>query len=60
MTFIHGEDSWTVIDPLLSPEASVAGLKLLKVNVENLPITGVIFTHSHIDHFGGCHITSRY
>jgi alkyl sulfatase BDS1-like metallo-beta-lactamase superfamily hydrolase len=53
MSFIRGEDGWVVIDPLISPETSAAGLKLLRDNVEDLPVTGVIFTHSHIDHFGG-------
>lgn len=53
MSFIRGEDGWIVIDPLISPETAAAGLKLLKEKVEDVPVTGVIFTHSHVDHFGG-------
>ncbi|MUJ19914.1 alkyl/aryl-sulfatase [Aliivibrio fischeri] len=53
MSFIRGDDGWIVIDPLISPETAAAGLKLLKENVEDVPVTGVIFTHSHVDHFGG-------
>ncbi|WP_394135587.1 alkyl/aryl-sulfatase [Aliivibrio fischeri] len=53
MSFIRGDDGWIVIDPLISPETAAAGLKLLKEKVENVPVTGVIFTHSHVDHFGG-------
>lgn len=53
MSFIRADDGWIVIDPLLSPETSAAGLKLLREHVADLPVTGVIFTHSHADHFGG-------
>ncbi|NIY81597.1 alkyl/aryl-sulfatase [Vibrio hepatarius] len=53
MSFVRGNDGWVVIDPLISPETAAAGLKLLRDNVEDLPVTGVIFTHSHVDHFGG-------
>ena len=53
MSFIRGAKGWVVIDPLISPETAAAGLKLLRDHVEDLPVTGVIFTHSHVDHFGG-------
>ncbi|WP_038177501.1 alkyl/aryl-sulfatase [Vibrio pacinii] len=53
MSFIRGDKGWVVIDPLISPETAAAGLKLLRDRVEDLPVTGVIFTHSHVDHFGG-------
>ncbi|MGF1888582.1 MBL fold metallo-hydrolase [Photobacterium profundum] len=53
MTFIQGDKGWIVIDPLISPETAAAGLTLLKQHVKNKPVTAVIFTHSHVDHFGG-------
>ncbi|MFW7525952.1 alkyl/aryl-sulfatase [Vibrio ostreicida] len=53
MSFIRGDKGWVVIDPLISPETAAAGLQLLREHVEDLPVTGVIFTHSHVDHFGG-------
>ena len=53
MSFIRGEKGWIIIDPLVSEDTARAGLKLLEDNVEKLPVTAVIFTHSHIDHFGG-------
>ncbi|KLV03404.1 alkyl sulfatase [Photobacterium aquae] len=53
MSFIRGDKGWIVIDPLISPETSAAGLQILRKHVEDLPVTGVIFTHSHVDHFGG-------
>jgi alkyl sulfatase BDS1-like metallo-beta-lactamase superfamily hydrolase len=53
MSLIRGETGWIVVDPCMSTETAAAGLKLLRQHVEDLPVTGVIITHSHIDHFGG-------
>lgn len=53
MSFIRGERGWIVIDPLISEETARAGLALLNQHVEKLPVTAVVITHSHIDHFGG-------
>ncbi|GEA50319.1 hydrolase [Vibrio inusitatus NBRC 102082] len=53
MSFVRGEKGWIVIDPLLTVETARAGLSLLQEHVENVPVTNVIYTHSHIDHFGG-------
>lgn len=53
MTFFRGKSGWIVVDPLVSEETAAAGLKLVNDNVEKLPVTAVIFTHSHVDHFGG-------
>ncbi|MGL5054583.1 MAG: alkyl/aryl-sulfatase [Fusobacteriaceae bacterium] len=53
ITFMRGDKGWVVIDVCTSGEIAEAAYKLLKENVEDLPITGVVFTHSHVDHFGG-------
>ncbi|OSP55212.1 alkyl/aryl-sulfatase [Pseudoruegeria sp. SK021] len=53
MSFIRGDTGWIVIDPLTANETAATGLKLLRENVEDLPVSAVIFTHSHVDHFGG-------
>lgn len=53
MSFVRGEKGWIVIDPLTANETAAAGLKLLREKVEDLPISAIIFTHSHVDHFGG-------
>ena len=53
ISFIRGDKGWIVIDPLTSTQASAAALKILKEKVEDLPVTAVILTHSHGDHFGG-------
>jgi alkyl sulfatase BDS1-like metallo-beta-lactamase superfamily hydrolase len=51
MSLIRGETGWIVVDPLMSTETAAAGLKLSREHVADLPVTGVIFTHSYIDHF---------
>ncbi|PTL90988.1 hypothetical protein C6W88_13860 [Halomonas litopenaei] len=53
MTFIRGDNGWIVVDPLTANETAAAGLTLLQEHVEDIPVTGVIITHSHVDHFGG-------
>ncbi len=53
MTFVRGKTGWIVIDPLTSTETAKAALDLINEKVEKLPVTGVIFTHSHVDHFAG-------
>jgi alkyl sulfatase BDS1-like metallo-beta-lactamase superfamily hydrolase len=53
MSFIRGETGWIVIDPLISVETAKAGFDLLKREIADLPVTGIILTHSHVDHFGG-------
>jgi alkyl sulfatase BDS1-like metallo-beta-lactamase superfamily hydrolase len=53
ITFIRGKTGWIVIDPLTSTETAKVALELVNSKVERLPITGVIFTHSHVDHFAG-------
>ncbi|MEY3615211.1 MAG: hypothetical protein RLZZ518_211 [Actinomycetota bacterium] len=53
ITFIRGTRGWIVVDPLTSEYTAQASLKLICDHVENLPVTAVIYTHSHADHFGG-------
>lgn len=53
MSFMRGEKGWIVVDPLTANETAKAGLKLLRDTVEDLPVTAIIITHSHVDHFGG-------
>jgi alkyl sulfatase BDS1-like metallo-beta-lactamase superfamily hydrolase len=53
MTIIEGDTGVIVIDPLISAETAAASLALYRRNRGNRPVTGVIYTHSHADHFGG-------
>ena len=53
ITFMRGETGWIVFDPLTSRETARAGLALINKQIEDLPVTAVIVSHSHGDHFGG-------
>jgi alkyl sulfatase BDS1-like metallo-beta-lactamase superfamily hydrolase len=54
ISFVRGRTGWIVIDPLVSAEVARAALELFQKHVgEGLPITAVIYSHSHADHWGG-------
>ncbi len=54
ITFIEGEDGVVVVDPLISAETAKASLDLYYANrPEKKPVVAVIYSHSHVDHFGG-------
>ncbi|MEQ8746050.1 alkyl sulfatase dimerization domain-containing protein [Pyruvatibacter sp.] len=53
MTLIKGDTGWVVIDPLTSSESSAAALALANRELGERPVTAIIITHSHADHFAG-------
>jgi len=54
ITFMAGDDGgWLVIDPLTNAPTAKAALDLVNDTVGQRPVTSVIYTHSHVDHFGG-------
>ncbi len=53
ISFIEGDAGVIVIDPLISSETAAAALALYREHRGDRPVTGVIYTHSHADHFGG-------
>ncbi len=53
MTLIRGETGWIIIDPLTATEVSKAALELANQHLGARPVTGVIITHSHVDHYAG-------
>jgi alkyl sulfatase BDS1-like metallo-beta-lactamase superfamily hydrolase len=53
ISFIEGDRGVIVIDPLISAECAAAALGLYRQERGERPVTGVIYTHSHADHFGG-------
>ncbi|MFM8417054.1 MAG: MBL fold metallo-hydrolase, partial [Actinomycetota bacterium] len=53
ITFVRGEKGWVMIDPLTADSTARASLELISRHVEQRPVTAVIYTHSHADHFGG-------
>ncbi|WP_444900964.1 alkyl/aryl-sulfatase [Microbulbifer sp. SSSA007] len=53
MTLVKGDNGWIVIDPLTSAETASAALALANKSLGERPVSAVIFTHSHADHFAG-------
>jgi len=53
MTLIDGSTGWIVVDPLTSTESAAAALAFARQHLGDRPVSAIIFTHSHIDHFGG-------
>jgi alkyl sulfatase BDS1-like metallo-beta-lactamase superfamily hydrolase len=54
MTLVEGASGWIVIDTLFTEDVARAGLKLAMETLKSgKPVVAVIYTHSHVDHFGG-------
>ena len=54
ISFVRGKTGWIVIDPLISAEVVRAAWKLFQEHVGGgLPVSAVIYSHSHTDHWGG-------
>ncbi|MGC4012142.1 MAG: alkyl sulfatase dimerization domain-containing protein [Pseudomonas sp.] len=52
-TFIEGKTGWIVIDTLTTPATSKAAYALVSQELGQKPIRAIIYSHAHIDHFGG-------
>ncbi|GJM39593.1 MAG: beta-lactamase-like protein [Acidimicrobiales bacterium] len=53
ITFIKGDEGWVIIDPLTTSFTAKACLDLANATLGERPVTTVIYTHSHTDHYGG-------
>jgi alkyl sulfatase BDS1-like metallo-beta-lactamase superfamily hydrolase len=53
ISFIEGDTGIIVIDPLVSTETAAAALGLYRAHRGEREVRAVIYTHSHVDHFGG-------
>ena len=53
MTIIEGDDGLIIIDPLTMAETAKAALDLYYQNRPRKPVVAVIYSHTHVDHFGG-------
>jgi alkyl sulfatase BDS1-like metallo-beta-lactamase superfamily hydrolase len=53
MTLIEGDSGLIVVDPMISTETARAGLDLYRRHRGQRPVTTVIITHCHVDHYGG-------
>ena len=53
MTLIEGNTGWIVVDTLTCRESAATAIAFARKHLGNKPVSAIIFTHSHIDHFGG-------
>jgi len=53
MTIVEGDSGIVVVDPLTTVETAKAALAFYFRHRPKKPVMAVIYTHTHIDHFGG-------
>ncbi len=53
MTLVRGDIGWIIFDVLTSSDTAAAALALVNEQLGTLPVRAVIYSHSHIDHYGG-------
>lgn len=53
MTIIEGKTGWIIVDTLTSRESAAAAMAFARQQLGDKPVSAIIFSHSHIDHFGG-------
>ncbi|MFK0088467.1 alkyl/aryl-sulfatase [Pseudomonas sp. NPDC090755] len=53
MTIIEGDSGLVIIDPLTTQETAQAALAFYFEHRPRKPVVAVIYSHSHLDHFGG-------
>lgn len=53
MTLIEGKTGFILVDPLTATESAAFALAFARQHLGDKPVSGLIFTHAHADHFGG-------
>lgn len=53
MTIVEGKNGITIYDPLISAETAKFALDLYYAHRPKKPVVAVLYSHSHVDHFGG-------
>jgi alkyl sulfatase BDS1-like metallo-beta-lactamase superfamily hydrolase len=53
VSFLDAGSGWIVVDPLTTVEVAAAALALVNEHVAQKPVIAVIYSHSHVDHYGG-------
>jgi len=53
LSLIEGDTGWIVVDPLTSKETAAAAMAFARQHLGDRPVSAIVYTHSHVDHFGG-------
>jgi linear primary-alkylsulfatase len=53
MTIIEGDTGWILVDPLTAKQTASQAFLFAQEHLGKKPVKAIVFTHSHIDHFGG-------
>jgi alkyl sulfatase BDS1-like metallo-beta-lactamase superfamily hydrolase len=53
ISFIKGDTGWIVFDPLTAKETARAALEFVNEKLGKRPVVGVVYSHSHVDHWAG-------
>ncbi|MGZ5215713.1 MAG: alkyl/aryl-sulfatase [Caldimonas sp.] len=53
ISLIEGQTGWIVVDTATSRETAAAAMAFARRHLGDKPVSAVVFTHSHVDHFGG-------
>jgi alkyl sulfatase BDS1-like metallo-beta-lactamase superfamily hydrolase len=53
ISFIKGDTGWIIYDPLTSAETARAALKFINEQLGERPVVGVVYSHTHVDHWAG-------
>ncbi len=53
LTLIEGKTGWIVVDPLSARESAAFAMAFAEQHLGKKPISAMVFTHAHVDHFGG-------
>ncbi|MEP1471806.1 MAG: alkyl sulfatase dimerization domain-containing protein [Halieaceae bacterium] len=53
LTLIDSDSGWIVVDPLTTAATSKAAMAFAREHLGDKNVVAVVFTHSHVDHFGG-------
>ncbi len=53
LTLVEGKRGWIIFDTMMTVECSQAALALANEHLGKRPVTAIIISHTHVDHYGG-------
>jgi alkyl sulfatase BDS1-like metallo-beta-lactamase superfamily hydrolase len=53
ISFVKGDTGWIIFDPLTAKETARAALEFINEKLGKRPVVGVVYSHSHVDHWAG-------